>query len=57
MAAMKENEIIARIKILRGEIALQECRVDGFVDSLSELRLKDKENPTDQEIEESRKWQ
>ena len=53
---MKENEIIARIKILRGEIALQECRAEILVDSLSELRLKDKTNPSEEEIAESRKF-
>jgi hypothetical protein len=49
------KKIIARIKIIRGEIEMQECRIEEYIDQLSAERLKDIEEPTESQIEESRR--
>lgn len=49
--------LVARLKILKGEIELQGCRVDQYIDQLSSERLKDIKEPTTEQIEESRKWE
>jgi hypothetical protein len=60
---MAENDtsaakmLIARIKIITGEIEMQNCRIDQYIDQLSAERLKGIEEPTDNQIEESKKWQ
>jgi len=49
--------LVARIKILRGEIDLQECRVTQYIEQLSADRLKDIKEPTKEQIAESKKWE
>ena len=49
--------LVARLKILKGEIELQGCRVDQYIDQLSSERLKGIKEPTTEQIEESRKWE
>ena len=49
--------LVARLKILKGEIELQGCRVEQYIEQLSSERLKGVEDPTDKQIEDSKKWE